>query len=355
MKTGYFKSKYFLYFLLTLLCLSLIIALVVTGQQKLKERKSHKEIEHDVSALVDESQLIGSMALVRKGKIVYTDSFGYADKDKELENTNQTLYPIASLQKNMTAVIIAQLIREDKLTYETTLEKFYPDLEHGEEITIRDLLNHTSGYVMPEVPAKRVLFSEKDQLENVFSTSEYTGDNAFNYSNGNYSLLAGIISQLDKTSYKESLHQRILTPLNMKNTYLWDEIPEDKLLPKEYYFREDSDYNQADLIYSKELISTLLGAGNLYATVKDLATFEMSLNNDQLLSDEEYEELFYFSDSNEVMMSGNISADGVSGGYSSYLYGDLTNQNFVVFLANQSAEYYPDQLMSQIYKQLLLF
>ena len=346
----------------TLVILFLILLLFSGGlflmskyMKQVDAAKSDKERLNDISQLIDESNLLGTLALIKNGKIIYTEGFGYADKEKQLPNNDKTLYPIASLQKNMTAVIIAQLIREKKLTYDTTIETFYPDLEHSEEITIRDLLSHTSGYLMPEVPTDKVLMTEEEQLKNALETSEYLGNHDFAYSNGNYSLLAGIIRDIEKISYKESLENRILNPLKMNQTYLWDDIPSNKKVPQEYFYRDNTHYSEEDLIYSEELMSTLLGAGNLYATVTDLALFEMALTTDSLLSDKEYDELFYFSDESEVMMTGNISSDGVMGGFSSYFYGDLSNQTFVLFLANQSSTDYPDQLLNQVYQQLLLF
>ena len=102
-------------------------------------------------------------------------------------------------------------------------------------------------------------------------------------------------------------------------------------------------------------MSTLLGAGNVYSTVSDLSQFEMSLNNNTLLSEDEFTELFNFPPKQETMMFGNISADGVLGGYNSFFYGDLTEQTFIIFLANQSINSYPYDLLVDVYQQLLLF
>lgn len=312
-------------------------------------------ITNGVDTLVDESNMFGTLVMMKNGEAVYTQSYGMADEEQKTKNSQDIIYPIASLQKSMTAVMIAQLISENKLAYDTTIDKFYEDFDHADEITIRDLIDHTSGYVMPEAAGDSVLSTEQEQLENALKTSEYTDDHSYQYSNGNYSLLAGIIMKLDDRSYEESLETRILNPLNMKQTYLWNNLPSDAQLPKEYFYQENKNYQTDTLVYSEELMSTLLGAGNIYATAEDVARFETSLNNGVLLKDEEYLELFGIQHNDLMARTGNISSLGTSGGYSSYVYGDITNQNVVVFLVNQSTREDTSSLMDNLYQQLQEF
>lgn len=315
---------------------------------------ANNDAVNKINDLIDDSHLHGTVALVKNGEVVYTQGYGLANAEKKVKNDKDTLYPIASLQKNMTAVMIAQLISEGKLTYDTPLTDFYPDLEHADEITVRQLIDHTSGYTMPEVSTGKVLSSEEDQLTNALETSEYHDNHDYSYSNGNYTLLAGIIRTLDDRSYEESLQQRIFNPLDMKHSYLWDKTPKSKNIPTEYYYRDGENYVTDGTVYSEELMSTLLGAGNVYSTASDVAAFEMSLNNGTLLKDEEYLELLGIEHNQVIERTGNISSENTRGGYSSYLYGDITNQNLVIFLSNQSTDDYPNDLMSHIYDQLLL-
>lgn len=347
-------NKLFVKIALILIVGSILLLNGITLVQKQNfKNKSQTDKLTIISHSFEDSNLLGSVILVKEGKTIFTHSYGYADKKNNVLNTPITLYPVASLQKKMTAVIIAQLIREDKLSYDTTIDIFFPDLEYSEEITIRDLIDHTSGYAMPEMPSKKVLKTEEEQLNNVLDTSFFIEHGEPYYSNGNYSLLASIISKIEDDSYKEVLKNRILAPLEMTHTYLWDDIPRSTILPKEYASINGQSYQTNHRIYSQELMSTLLGAGNLFSTVDDMAIFFSSLNNNSLLSQAEYDELFHFNE--PIMASGNISANGVSGGYSSYFYGDITNQTFVIFLANQPSSEYPDQLLTQVYQQLLLF
>lgn len=341
---------------------SVFLVILTFSTFYIKNNKLHAETTsaadnaaiNNINDLIDDSHLYGTIALVKNGEVVYTQGYGLSNVDKKIKNDKDTVYPIASLQKNMTAVMVAQLISEDKLSYDTTLIDFYPDLEHADDITIRQLIDHTSGYVMPEVSTGKTLTTEDEQLTNALETSVYQDNHDYNYSNGNYTLLAGVIRELDDRTYAESLQERIFNPLNMKQSYLWDSIPKNSNIPVEYYFRDDKDYVTEGSVYSDELMSTLLGAGNVYATASDIATFEMSLNNGTLLKDEDYLELLGIEHNELIERTGNISSEGTRGGYSSYLYGDITNQNLVIFLSNQSTDDYPNDLMPQLYKQLLL-
>lgn len=351
-----FKERKLLIFMIICLLMIFIPSFFLI-QAKTNDPEPNADIKKNITTLIEDSHLLGTLVLVKNGEIHYTEGFGFANKEKNIQNGENIVYPIASLQKTMTAVIIAQLVREKKLSYDMTIESFYPNLEYASEITINDLLNHTSGLVMPEVPPKKVLNTEEDQLKNAIETSVYEDNHDYAYSNGNYSLLAGIISQIEKTSYEDSLKKRILKPLNMNNTYLWNHIPKDKVTPEEYFYSEETktDYNTNNPVYSEKLMSSLLGAGNVYTTPTDITIFEMSLNNETILTKEEYTELFSIDDHYVVSRFGNISSDGVLGSFSSYLHGDLTDENFVIFLANQSAKSFPDDLLDQVYQQLLLF
>ncbi|HCM89580.1 MULTISPECIES: serine hydrolase domain-containing protein [Vagococcus] len=324
------------------------------AESKIKSTKQEIVMD-DIDTLIDESNMFGTLVMMKNGESVYTQSYGMADEKQKIKNNKDIIYPIASLQKSMTAVMIAQLISEDNLSYNTTIDAFYEDLDHADEITIRDLIEHTSGYVMPEIASDSVLVTEQEQLDNALKTSEYTDDRSYQYSNGNYSLLAGIIMELDDRPYEESLQTRILNPLNMKQTYLWNNLPSDAQLPKEYFYQENKNYQTDTLVYSEELMSTLLGAGNIYATAEDVARFETSLNNGVLLKDEEYLELFGIQHNDLMSRMGNISSLDTAGGYSSYVYGDITNQNVVVFLVNQSTSNDTTSLMDNLYQELLKF
>ena len=118
-------------FIVTTLFFLIGLIFLINGVTWIEKRafisKSHKEKIEIISHSFKDSNLLGSVILVKDGKTLLTESYGLSDYNKEIKNTNDTLYPVASLQKKMTAVIIGQLVSEGKLTYETTVNTFLTD------------------------------------------------------------------------------------------------------------------------------------------------------------------------------------------------------------------------------------
>lgn len=339
----------------------LVLCSVILGSHLITKNQSRVDAVDDgfnseqINQLIDAAHLKGSLLLIKDKKVIYTNSYGYADEEKKQKNTPDTLYPMASIQKRMTALMIGQLVGEGKLNYDDVLADFYPTIPHADQVTVRELLDHRSGYMTPEVPATEVLMTEEAQLNNVIANTTYSDRHNYAYSNGNYAYLAAIISKLDNQTYEESLKKRVLEPLKMENTYFWNDLPENQLVAKEYKYQE-ADYGTENLVYSKELMSTLLGAGNLYTTVNDLARYELALEEGVILSQKAQDELFQRNglwSSRMKGISGNISSDILGlGGYNSLIYGDEGNEAVIIWLSNQMPMTSRDGLIQDIYREL---
>jgi CubicO group peptidase (beta-lactamase class C family) len=87
-----------------------------------------------------------SIAIVQDGRIVYTQAYGAARLDPQTAATPQMRYSIGSISKQFTAAAILMLVEEGKLSLDDPVSKYIPGLTSGNEITIRELLTHTSGY-----------------------------------------------------------------------------------------------------------------------------------------------------------------------------------------------------------------
>lgn len=349
------KSKRKVIGMLAILSVGIILFGVYVGNYFGKETAFNQTKRQEIDQLVKDSHLKGNVALIQNKKLVYQQSYGYADADKKTKNSITDAFPIASLQKRMTAIVIAQLIEEDKLSYETTLSEFYPDIERSDEVTIRQLIDHRSGYFMPEIAPDHVLKTEDEQFEYSVATTELGVIGDAQYSNGNYTFLARIISDIEQDSYQNVVKRRIFKPLKLEHTYFWDELPTNKKLAKEYFY-EDHDYGTETQIASPELFSSLLGAGNIMMTIQDLATFELSLGTEKLLSEEAMKELFGWSKMDDFMnknIRGNISENGTMGGFDSYVYGSSDTNHMVIWLTNQLPETDAQTLIKSIYQTML--
>ena len=94
-----------------------------------------------------EKNFSGVVMLSQKGKVLYSKSFGYANRETKVLNETATNFNIASLGKTFTAVMIMQLVQEGKLQLTDTLSKILPEynIKNAGQITVRHLLTHTSG------------------------------------------------------------------------------------------------------------------------------------------------------------------------------------------------------------------
>ena len=230
---------------------------------------------------LQQSHFSGIIMTTNHNQITSVATYGQLGAQTPQVINQNTLFPIASMEKTLTAVIVAQLIREHQLTYQTTLDHFYPQIPQAQTITIRDLLNHTSGlYLAEKAPPDRCQ-SDQAILHFVLHNLQAQTPHQFNYSNVNFMLLAGICDQITHTSsFFQLLQQRILQPLHLTHTYASQNLPPTNniALPMSY---QRHHYHNSALNY--RLIDSLLGTGNLYMSIKDMNTFQTALNQGILL------------------------------------------------------------------------
>jgi D-alanyl-D-alanine carboxypeptidase len=88
---------------------------------------------------------MGSISLFQNEAEIYTKTIGFSNVENQTKPNKRTKYRIGSITKTFTAVIIMQLIDEGKLSLETRLDNFFPDIPNASNITIESLLRHRSG------------------------------------------------------------------------------------------------------------------------------------------------------------------------------------------------------------------
>lgn len=324
--------------LLILVTIGIVFMLKKEESSHAKGQKETFSFSEKLDQLINEEYFIGNVIVVKKNKVFFENSYGFADKEQAIKNQKNTLFPIASLQKMITGVIILQFVEENKLTLTTNLANYYPEISSNKEITISDLLNHTSGLMMDEIAPDATLKTEESQIQNVLSELSETNSNEFIYTNANYTLLAGIISQISGMTYEKTVEERILKPLKMTQTYFWDSLPSEDVISKSYvHFTKN--YQEDIFKPTEALVSSLLGAGNMYMTTEDMWKFIHGLTDGQLFKTVTYQDLvntkiggyqagiFY---SNDLQYS-----EGSLGGYGTLIYGNKTGEEMVILFANQ--------------------
>jgi hypothetical protein len=160
----------------------------------------------------------GSVLVAKGGKVLLADGFGLADRDKKVRNTKDTLFEIATATKPFTAVATLELEADGKLSIEDPIGKHLPAVPEGfEGVTIRHLLTHTSG--MPRSAGG----GRGDDL--AAAVAGYLSDKpvrrpglAYEYWNGGYALLAGVVERASGGSYMDFCRKRIFEPAGMKSS-----------------------------------------------------------------------------------------------------------------------------------------
>lgn len=231
-------------------------------------------------------KVMGSLSIYHKGKNVYQNSIGFADVGEKIENTVNTNYRIGSISKLFTATILKQLIEEGKLTLETKLSKFYPELPNADQITIQHLQQHKSGIFdiirspnfeewMLEKRSKDELLSKIIEIGVTFSPGEKES-----YSNTNYIILTFILEDIENKDFADILEKRILKPLGLNDTY-YGQKTYSKNFGSSSYKKENGVWEKMPEIH----MSIPKGAGGIVSTPEDLNKFIHGLFNGKLVNE----------------------------------------------------------------------
>ncbi|MEP2238423.1 MAG: serine hydrolase domain-containing protein [Maribacter sp.] len=175
---------------------------------------------------IEEKNLgMGSISIFKDGKEDYQTSFGFIDVENSISANSASKYRIGSISKTFTATMIMQLVDEAKVSLDTTLDNYFPEIPNAEIITIEHLLRHRSGlfnYTSGEFELGRNFESaSRSELIDYFidNGTIFEPNDKYEYSNTNYVLLSFIIEDLDNKTYEQSLNDRIAVPLNLIDTY----------------------------------------------------------------------------------------------------------------------------------------
>jgi CubicO group peptidase (beta-lactamase class C family) len=170
-----------------------------------------------------------ALAIVQGDQIEYLQGYGIADPTGRAV-TPQTPFMLASVSKSFTALAIMQLAEEGKLDLDAPVQKFLTwfqiaDKEVSAEITVRQLLNQTSGFSQTDGNKMNLVSSTSNDaliasMKQLDSTQLInTPGTAFEYSNINYGLLGAIVETVSGQSYETYIQQNIFTPLDMKHSF----------------------------------------------------------------------------------------------------------------------------------------
>ena len=197
--------------------LILLIAMVFSGGISAQEINTAK-LDSFFNALNSNNKGMGSFAISQGNKIVYQKSLGYSliDTVNKVAATPNTLYRIGSITKTFTATLIFQLIDEKKLTLNTKLAKYFPQIPHAGQITVANLLSHKSGLADYVNDAKDQSWITNPHTKAEILDTITKGKIHFEpgtdqlYCNSGYWLLGNIIEKITGKPYGKVLTERII-------------------------------------------------------------------------------------------------------------------------------------------------
>jgi len=216
-----------------------------------------------------------AVGIVRNDSLIFSKGYGLANLEYGIANSGETIYHMASVSKQFTAFAVVLLARQGKLQLDDDIHKYlpwFPDLK--EKITIRDLLNHTSGirdqWQLLAIQGTRLDdIITQEHIIKILSRQQalnFKPGEKYSYSNSNFTLLAEIVRSVSGQSLRQFTDSAIFKPLGMMHTHFHDDYTEIVNNRADSYDRKDSSH------YTKSILSySNAGATSLFTNVKDMS------------------------------------------------------------------------------------
>ncbi len=238
---------------------------------------------------VETEKVVGlSVGVARGDEVLCVRGFGLANVELNVPATSDTVYRIGSITKEFTASGVLLLVEEGKISLDDPLQAFLPEYPaKGSEITIRHLLQHTSGVKdFTRLPAYRKEIRIDASQEDVLNRFQhlpldFEPGEKHRYSNSGYFLLGAIVEKVSGKSFEEFVEERLLRPLELERTCCDrpTRIIRDRAAG---YTRWDDVLRNAPYVSLQQTT----GAGNMASTVGDLLAWQRAVVNHRLLSAE---------------------------------------------------------------------
>jgi D-alanyl-D-alanine carboxypeptidase len=247
-------------------------------------------IDAYIAAHAKEKGLVGlSVGILRDGQIVLAKGYGQRSLEKSLPVDSETSFAVGSVTKQFVCACILLLAAEGKLSVHDTAAKYFPSATQASDITLLDLMNHTSGY-----PDYYPLdFVDRRMLQPITfegMLKQYAGGpldfeprSRYSYSNTGYILLGGVVEKVTGEKFGDYLQHRILTPLKMNHS---------RFGGPQGLANGATGYNAFALGSPEpaqpEASGWIEAAGGLWSTPSDLLRWDLALVSGQVLKPESY-------------------------------------------------------------------
>ncbi len=266
-----------------------------------------KQLDSLLTALHKKGDLNGNVLIASGDTVLYQKSFGIADYATGSKLNDSSVFELASVSKQFTAMGIVLLKEKGKLKYEDSLRHFFPELPYA-NITVKQLLHHTSGlpdYMGPvmsklekgEIATNAAMIAVLAELK---KKPDFKPGEKWEYSNTGYALLASIIEKVSGKSFGDFLKESIFTPLGMSHTQVYRRRFEKRLVDnyalgyvkdeqsKQYILADSTDWG-GQMVYK---LDGIVGDGTVNSSTIDLLKWSLALDKHLLVSKAVQDEIF---------------------------------------------------------------
>jgi D-alanyl-D-alanine carboxypeptidase len=285
---------------LSITCLFVVLVLLVDGicppvdaQSRFTLELRQKIDQVAADALAKTHEPSASIAVVRDGQIAYLHAYGQARLDPPTEAKPEMRYSIGSISKQFTATAILLLQEQAKLSLDDHVGKFVPGLTHANEITIRELLSHTSGYqdFYAQDYFLPMMLQSTTPLQTVavwaHNPLDFEPGTKWQYSNTNYTIAGLIVEKLSGLPLLQFLQAKVFSPLGMKSATDIEEVKLDTVDAVGYTRYALGPARHAP----KPGRGWAFAAGELAMTAEDLAKWDISIIDQKILKSSSYRAL----------------------------------------------------------------
>lgn len=244
------------------------------------------DVDRIVRMRMQERNIPGAaVAVVKNGRVVKIKGYGLASLEFSAPVTNDTVFEIGSVSKQMTAAGIMLLVQDGKVSLDERISKYLPNTpEAWKDVTVRHLLTHSSG-IKSYTSLTGFELSRRVKIDGFIKQLspyplEFAPGEKNIYSNSGYNLLAYIIETQSGKPYMDYMRERIFLPLGMTRTGDRDPRNVIPLRANGYEWQDNK------LIGRDGSLTDLMGAGSITSTISDMVKWESALRGEKLLTAE---------------------------------------------------------------------
>jgi len=287
--------------LLAFICFLYDVTRVETPQAMppLPSEELQKRLATSLEGLASRDTPGFAVLVKQEGKILFKQGFGIRDLRGRRKIDADTNFRLASCTKQFAAMAIMLLVHDGKLRYDETLPEIFSEFPaYGRSITVRSLLNHTSG--LPDYEdlmnaaekSQGAIWSRDQQIrdQEVLQLLENEGHGKFTpgkqweYSNSGYVLLGLIVAKRSGRPFGDFLQERIFAPLKMEHTLVFEK-GKNQVVDRAY---GHSKTNGAFVETDQSSTSATQGDGGVYSNLEDLGKWDEALRGHSLLGEKEF-------------------------------------------------------------------